>query len=89
VYEADAEIWPFSIVAPAGYQIGLSIRGQDYTHGLPGKQQRAYGRELLGSGAYWHELPGERDGQLYDGTTTLTSTSTGRSYVLLPVIPRP
>ncbi|MFD5329993.1 CocE/NonD family hydrolase C-terminal non-catalytic domain-containing protein, partial [Streptomyces sp. NPDC127092] len=32
VYESDVEIWPFSIVAPAGYQIGLSIRGQDYAH---------------------------------------------------------
>ena len=87
VYEADVEIWPFSIVAPAGYRIGLSIRGQDYTHGLPGKQECAYGRELLGSGAYWHELPGDRDQPHYDGQTTLIGATARRPYVLLPVIP--
>ncbi|WP_256656746.1 CocE/NonD family hydrolase C-terminal non-catalytic domain-containing protein [Nocardia brasiliensis] len=88
VYEADVEIWPFSIVAPAGYQIGLSVRGQDYTHGLPGAQESVYGRELLGSGAYWHELPGDRDNPVFDGRTTLVGTADRRPYVLLPVIPR-
>ncbi|WP_405163249.1 CocE/NonD family hydrolase [Nocardia sp. NBC_01499] len=88
VYEADVEIWPFSIVAPAGYQIGVSVRGQDYTHGLPGKQESAYGRELLGSGAYWHELPGDRDKPVFDGQTTLTGAADQRPYVLLPCIPR-
>jgi uncharacterized protein len=53
-YEADVEIWPFSIVAPAGYPLGLSVRGQDYTHDLPGEQEITYGREIRGSGVYWH-----------------------------------
>ncbi|ORA60555.1 CocE/NonD family hydrolase [Mycobacteroides franklinii] len=87
VYEADVEIWPMSVVAPAGYRIGLSVRGQDYTHELPGPSEKAYGRELLGSGAYWHELPGERDLPEFSGRTTLRGGAGGRPYVLLPVVP--
>ncbi|WP_037078289.1 CocE/NonD family hydrolase [Pseudonocardia spinosispora] len=86
-YEVDVEIWPLSIVAPAGHRIGLSVRGQDYTHDLPGEPELTYGRELRGSGAYWHELPGDRDHPDYSGRTTLSSRAGQRPYVLLPVIP--
>ena len=41
-----------------------------------------YGRELLGSGAYWHELPGERDRPKFYGTTTLSGTDGQQPYVL-------
>ncbi|WP_328609472.1 CocE/NonD family hydrolase [Amycolatopsis sp. NBC_00345] len=86
-YEANVEIWPFSIVAPAGYRIGVSVRGQDYTHQLPGPHELTYGRELRGSGAYWHELPGDRDRPAYRGVTTLASRAGQRPVLLLPVIP--
>ncbi|MEE6165440.1 MULTISPECIES: CocE/NonD family hydrolase [unclassified Mycolicibacterium] len=86
-YEADVEIWPLSVVAPAGHRIGLSVRGRDYTHNLPGEREVVYGRELLGSGAYWHELIGERDQPKYSGRTTLNGTQGRQPYVLLPVIP--
>ncbi|WP_193364879.1 hypothetical protein [Nocardia brasiliensis] len=75
-------------MAPSGTtHYGLSVRGQDYTHGLPGEQECAYGRELLGSGARWHELPGDRDNPVFDGRTTLVGTADQRPYILLPVIP--
>ncbi len=32
VYELDVEIWPTSIVVPAGYRIALSVRGRDYVY---------------------------------------------------------
>jgi len=86
-YEADVEIWPTCIVAPAGYSFGVSVGGVDYVHGLPGKQLVAYGRELRGSGPYWHEHPGDRDRPEFDGTTTLHSEPDQRPYLLLPVIP--
>ncbi len=86
-YEADVEIWPTSILAPAGYTLGLSVSGKDYEHGLPGKHHVAYGRELLGSGPYWHEHPGDRDLPAFDGMTTLVSAPGRRPYLLLPVIP--
>jgi predicted acyl esterase len=85
--QADVEIWPTSIIAPAGYSLGVSVRGIDYVHGLPGKHHVAYGRELLGSGPYWHEHPGDRDRTQFDGTTTLHSEPDRRPYLLLPVIP--
>ena len=31
--ELDIEIWPTSIVVPAGYRVGLSVRGKDYEYG--------------------------------------------------------
>ncbi len=37
VYELDVEIWPTSIVVPAGHRIGLTVRGRDYEYpGGPG-----------------------------------------------------
>jgi predicted acyl esterase len=86
-YEADVEIWPLSIVVPAGYHIGVSVRGQDYTHHLPGPHEIAFGREMRGSGSFWHELPGDRDRPVYNGRTSLHSGDGQRPYVLLPLIP--
>ena len=31
--ELDIEIWPTSIVVPAGYRIALTVRGKDYEYG--------------------------------------------------------
>jgi uncharacterized protein len=86
-YEADVEIWPLSIVVPAGYRIGVSVRGQDYSNNLPGPYQTMFGRELRGSGPYWHELPGDRDRPGYNGQTSLHSEDGQRPYLLLPLIP--
>jgi predicted acyl esterase len=86
-YEVDVEIWPTSIIAPAGYSLGVSVRGVDYAHTPAVNRHFAYGRELLGSGPYWHEHPGDRDRPAFDGTTTLTSEPGRRPYLLLPIIP--
>lgn len=86
-YEADVEIWPTSIIAPAGYSLAVTVSGVDYVHNLPGKHHVAYGRELRGSGPYWHEHPGDRDRPEFDGTTSLHSGPDQRPYLLLPVIP--
>ncbi|MBT3400973.1 MAG: CocE/NonD family hydrolase, partial [Rhodospirillaceae bacterium] len=32
VYELDVEVWPTSIVVPAGYRLGLTVRGRDYVY---------------------------------------------------------
>jgi len=87
-YEADVEIWPTSIIAPAGYSLGVSVRGVDYAHSSAGNPASHYGRELLGSGPYWHEHPGDRDRPAFDGITTLTSEPGRRPYLLLPIIAR-
>jgi predicted acyl esterase len=89
VYELDIEVWPTSIIVPPGYSLGVSLRGVDYVHHLPGKHHIAYGRELLGSGPYWHEHPGDRDKPQFDGTTTIVSQPGRRPFILLPIIPSP
>lgn len=86
VYAVDIEIWPTSIVIPAGYKLALTIQGQDYDHGLPDRTP-AYGREQFGSGPYWHEHPGDRDKPQFSGITTLVSTEGSRPHLLVPVIP--
>jgi uncharacterized protein len=86
-YEADVEVWPTSIIAPAGYSLAVSVRGVDYVHAVVGEHETAYGRELLGSGPYWHEHPGDRDKPRFDGTTTVVSEPDRRPYLLLPIIP--
>ncbi len=88
IYEADVEIWPTCIVAPAGYSFGVSVAGVDYRHGLPGEPPVAYGREMRGSGPYWHEHPGDRDKPVFGGTTTLHADPDRRPHLLVPVIPR-
>lgn len=81
-YEADVEIWPLSIVVPAGYRVGVSVRGQDYSHHLaPGPHG------VSGSGPFWHELPGDRDNAVFSGLTSLHSADGQRPYLLLPLIP--
>jgi uncharacterized protein len=86
-YEVDVEVWPTSIVVPPGYTLGVSVRGVDYVHGLPGPHHAAFGRELQGSGPYWHDHPGDRDKPEFDGTTTLFSEPGRHPYLLLPIIP--
>lgn len=81
-YEADIEIWPMSIVVPAGYRLAVSVRGQDYTHHLPPGPQG-----VRGSGPFWHELPGDRDRPVYSGRTTLHGEDGQRPYLLLPLVP--
>jgi uncharacterized protein len=88
VYAVDIELWPSSIVVPKAYQIGLTIQGRDYDHGLMDRS-RAYGREQFGSGPYWHEHPGDRNKPEYDGLTTLVSKPGARPFLLLPVVPTP
>ena len=39
VVELDIEIWPTSIVVPAGHRIALTIRGKDYEYGGASRRQ--------------------------------------------------
>jgi len=35
IYELDVEIWPTSVVVPAGYRLALTVRGNDYEYEGP------------------------------------------------------
>jgi uncharacterized protein len=88
VVALDVEIWPTSIVVPAGHRIGLSIRGKDYVYpGGSGGRLSNFKNELTGCGPFLHDDPRDRPPQIFTGTTGLHFGGTARPYLLLPVIP--
>jgi hypothetical protein len=86
--ELDIEIWPTSIVVPAGWRIGLTVRGRDYEYGGgSGGRLSNFKNELKGCGPFLHDDPVDRPAEVYGGTTTLHWSPDHQPYLLLPVIP--
>ena len=89
VAELDIEIWPTSIVVPAGYRVALTVRGKDYEYGGPsGGRLSNFKNELKGCGPFLHDDPIDRPSEIFAGVTTLHSGGRHANYVLLPIIPR-
>jgi hypothetical protein len=86
--ELDVEIWPTSIVAPAGYRIALTIRGKDYEHACSGGKLSNFKNELRGCGPFLHNDPADRPAKLFAGKTTLHAETSRQPFLLLPIIPR-
>jgi predicted acyl esterase len=88
VVELDVEIWPTSIVVPAGHRIGLSIRGKDYVYpGPSGGKLSNFKNELTGCGPFLHDDPRDRPMDIYGGVTSLHFARDKQPYLLLPLIP--
>jgi uncharacterized protein len=87
VAELDLEIWPTSIVVPAGYRIALTIRGKDYEHACSGGKLSHFKNELRGCGPFLHNDPVDRPADIFGGKTTLRAEKDRQPYLLLPVIP--
>ncbi len=88
VVELDIEIWPTSIVVPAGYRIGLSVRGRDYETAKPtGARLSNFKNELRGCGPFLHDDPRDRPPAVFGGTTTVHVGPDMQAHILLPVIP--
>jgi len=88
VAELDIEIWPTSIVVPAGYRVGLSIRGKDYEYGgTSGGKLSNFKNELKGCGPFLHDDPRDRPPAIFSGTTSLHFGRGRAPYLLLPIIP--
>ena len=87
IVELDVEIWPTSIVVPAGYRIGLSIRGKDYEH--PGQPTRLSNMKhpMTGCGPFMHDDPIDRPPDVFGGRTILHFGGGREPYLLLPIIP--
>ncbi len=86
--ELDVEIWPTSIIIPAGYRIAISIRGRDYEHACGGGRLSNFKNELRGCGPFLHDDPADRPEKIFGGKTTLHTTNDWRPYLLLPIIPK-
>jgi predicted acyl esterase len=86
--ELDIEIWPTSIVVPAGYRIGLTVGGKDYEYSGPsGGRLANFKNELRGCGPFLHDDPRDRPPDLFGGKTTLHVGADRSAYLLLPIIP--
>jgi uncharacterized protein len=86
--DLDIEIWPTSIMVPAGYRVGLSIRGKDYEFGgASGGKLSNFKNELKGCGPFLHDDPRDRPPAVFNGITTLHFSGGKAPYLLLPVIP--
>lgn len=86
--ELDIEIWPTSLVVPAGYRIGLTVRGKDYENpNASGDRLSNFKNELKGCGPFLHDDPKDRPADIFGGQTTLHIGGGTAAYLLLPIIP--
>ncbi len=83
----DVEIWPTSIVVPAGYRIGLTVRGKDYEFGGPAATLSNMKNPMRGCGPFLHDDPSDRPPAVFDATATLHTGPAQPAFLLLPVIP--
>jgi uncharacterized protein len=83
----DIEIWPTSVVIPAGYRLGVSVRGCDFELPGDGPWPVAFGVTMRGNGIFVHDDPADRPPATFGGITTLLSGGDRPSYLLMPVIP--
>jgi hypothetical protein len=86
--ELDIELWPTSIVVPAGCRIALSVRGRDYLYAeKTGLKLSNFKNELRGCGPFLHDEPRDRPAREFAGRTTVHFGPAHPAWLLLPVIP--
>jgi predicted acyl esterase len=84
----EVEIWPTSIVVPAGHRVALTVRGRDYEwQKTTGARLSAFKNELRGCGPFLHDDPRDRPPAVFGGLTTLHLGPGRDNYILVPVIP--
>ena len=88
VVELDVEIWPTSIVVPAGYRVALTVRGKDYEHPGEGIRIKSFVNEMRGCGPFLHDDPDDRPEAIFGGRSTLHAGGKRSSFVLVPMIPK-
>jgi hypothetical protein len=86
--ELDIELWPTSIVVPAGCRVALTVRGRDYVYAeKTGLKLSNFKNELRGCGPFLHDDPRDRPAGEFAGRTTLHFGPDCPAWLLLPVIP--
>jgi predicted acyl esterase len=88
VVPLDIELWPTSIVVPAGHRLALTVRGRDYEwQKSTGARLSNFKNELRGCGPFLHDDPRDRPAAVFSGKTTLHFGGGRDSYLLVPVVP--
>jgi len=85
--ELDVEIWPTCIVIPAGYRLGLHIRGRDYEYEGEAATLSNMKHPMRGCGPFTHDDETDRPPAVFSGRVTLHFAPGRSPNVLLPVIP--
>jgi predicted acyl esterase len=83
----DLEIWPTSVIIPAGYRLGLTLLGRDFTFAGDGPWPQAYGVHMRGNGIFVHTDEQARPPAVFAGTTTVFTGGGHGASLLLPIIP--
>lgn len=85
--ELEIEIWPTSIVVPAGYRLALTVRGKDYE--VDGNDIRPPHAPypMKGVGPFVHVDADDRPAAIFQCRNTLHFAAGAMPYLLLPVIP--
>ena len=88
VVELDIEIWPTSIVVPAGHRVGLTVRGKDYVYAGPsGGRLSNFKNELTGCGPFLHDDLRDRPPEIFGGVTGLHFGGSSGPICCCPIIP--
>ncbi|NND49372.1 MAG: hypothetical protein HKN60_03880 [Rhizobiales bacterium] len=88
IYQCDVEIVTSCIVVPAGWRLGLSVRGKDYEYaGELSEFARKFHYATRGTGGMTHNDPDDRPEAIFDNEVTLHAGSGREPYLLLPIIP--
>lgn len=86
VVELDVEIWPTSLVLPAGYRLALTIQGRDFEFEGDGPWPEANGVQMRGHAVFVHRDERDRPAEIFAGETTLYSEPGRESYLTVPLI---
>ena len=104
IYEVRVEIWPTSLVIPAGYTLELLIEGKDfardemeqdptYTQLVERMSAFAGGADwsdlFRGCGLFLHNDPTDRPAEVFGGDNTLHAGGEHDAWIMLPIIPQP
>jgi predicted acyl esterase len=88
IYECDVEIVSTSIVVPAGWRLGLTVRGKDYEYtGEVDDFAKNFHYSTRGTGGMTHNDPDDRPPKIFDTQVTLHAGDGRAPYLLLPIIP--
>jgi uncharacterized protein len=85
--QLDVELWPTSIVLPAGYRLALTVRGTDYVYpGASGGRLSNFKNELTGCGPFLHDDARDRSAEIFVAYNALHADAERAPYVLLPIV---
>jgi predicted acyl esterase len=86
IYPLNIEIWPTSLIVPAGYRIVLNVLGRDFDYGGPGVPMSNFVQPMRGCGPCLHDDPEDRPEAIYGGVTTVHTGGAHRSALRLPLL---